>query len=95
MRLFEVTAYADLGLLLRSQIEGIKSCRYYGPLRLRLLPLQCYYRPPSEEYIQWEPKQAWETGSHFRARVKKRLPHDSARRRLPQATNRLLGHLPI
>ena len=81
MRLFENTAYADLRLLLRSQIEGIKSCRYYGPLRLRLLP----YRPPSEEYIQWEPKQAWETGSHFRARVKKRLPHDSARRRLPQA----------
>ena len=33
----------------------LPSCRYYGSLRLRLLPLQHYYRQPSEEDNQFDP----------------------------------------
>ena len=72
-------------------MEGIGSCRHYGPLRLRLLPLQHYYRPPPEEEIQCEYKQAWVSGPRFRARTKKRLPHDSARRCLPQEPHTING----
>ena len=72
-------------------MEGIGSCRHYGPLRLRLLSLQHYYRPPIEEEIQCEYKQAWVSGSRFRARAKKRLPHDSARRCLPQEPHTING----